>query len=208
MNKFLNKLVTLSVAALAVTTVSQSIAGTVCYDFSDFPDLNNHWYPPYIMPIPDGSMEIHYARTLDGQQILDPDVFGEIGTGAQAGGDPNQFHGYFVNLQLNFDTPKSLVTMRFAQYGASQGGFLYSTMAANKERVQLKNGFESANGLVLGVTPDQQVEITSTLTSVPNPNEGGLHVGTLEFSAFPNSRINSLTLGSVQYYLDDICLTD
>ena len=199
----------LGLSLFLMTAMSPVMASTICYDFNNVEDVTTKWSPGYTQTLSDGStMEIHYARTLDGQQIINEAQFAKISATGIAAGDANEFHAYFANLQLNLASPKSQVTMQFAQYGTSTGGYLYSTLAANRERVQLENGLESANGLVLGVNSDEQVKISTVVTEAPLPGEGGFHKGTLTFDALTSGGINSLTLGGVQNYFDNICFSD
>jgi hypothetical protein len=182
---------------------SQAYANETCYDFSDF---SGQVRPPYTQPFPDGTINVHNTRYLNGQIRNNPGHYASINYTEISGGVSPELGGYLVNTQFILNTPNTLVTVKFAQN--SPGGLSFvSTLAVNGERIQLANGLPSADGLVLGPDTGGQVLVSVDLDRTPTPGVDNWYAGDITLEALTGS-IERFTLGTTNFKIDDVCFTN
>ena len=186
------------------TATSPAFATEVCYDYSDLP-LNSELWPGDSLNLGPVTIYVNALQTLAGTFIDHGEEVLNVNNSNIVGTSP-ELHQYFSTLRIEPVQPLTKVTMRFAQNGGINDNYLYSNLGINYERLQLKHGIASADGLVFGDNQIGQIQFSTSLANISDPADGYWMGGDLTLTAL-NGGIATLTIGSVQTKIDDICLT-
>lgn len=194
----------LALAASAAMWVGAAQATEVCYDFSNI--LGASAGPGSTIALSHAVLEVDTLQALDGTHTNNGAEMVSVDSGNILGSPP-EAHLYISQLRIIPNTPLSKITMRVAQNTGLDGRALDSNLGINYERLQLANGLASANGLVFGNNNIGQVEVSADWTNPTPPYSAHWLEGSLEFTAL-NGAIHTLTIGTIQGKIDDVCLTD
>jgi hypothetical protein len=147
-----------------------------------------------------GSVELkHYV--LNGNKADNSAALAKVTHTQIAGDAPPELRTYLINCHVEPDPPVSLVTFQFGHLGPD--GRKHANIGVNGDLREVTDSLASLNGAVLGRPALGTVDVTVSLNP---PGEGQAEVGTVELRARTGS-IGKFTVGGVQLFLKNVCLT-
>jgi hypothetical protein len=137
---------------------------------------------------------------LNGNKVAKDEAVA-IATNTQiAGAGSPELRLYIINSHVEPKTPLSKVTFRFGHLGPD--GKRHANIGANEDLREITDSLASLDGQVLGDAAIGTVQVVVTLDTPPGNNEQG----SVELRALTGV-IEKFTLGGVQLFVKDVCLT-
>jgi hypothetical protein len=199
MNAFASRSMRLAAAAVAACLPIQAARADTCYGFEHQADGAEHAVGAPPIDIGVGRVQVR-ELVLEGRvHGTDQRGFKSVGTQAIAGGTAPEMHARNVAVQMLPREPVQQIRLRFSHRPGAEGARA-AMVEVNGVRHEWRGSFGQLDGQTLG--PPDRPAMLQVRTPAAVPANGWIS-GTLR--VFASGGIQSLTIGSAELRLDDLC---
>jgi hypothetical protein len=177
---------------------STAAAKVGCWDFTEL-EPETKYRIGHIFNTKFGTVELkHYL--LNGKKVAKDEALATSTNTQIAGAGSPELRTYLINCHVEPKTPLSKVTFRFGHLGPD--GHRHANIGVNGDLREISDSVTSVDGEVLGDAGIGTVQVVVTLDTPPGNHEKG----SVELRALTGT-IEKFTLGGVQVFLRDVCMT-